>query len=840
MRQFSTPMMQQYMAIKQEYPDCLLFFRLGDFYELFLDDAIVGAKALDIILTRRPRGKDGDIPMAGVPFHAADVYIAKLVKAGHKIAICEQTSEPNNKGLVERAVVRIVTPGTMLDEKMLEAKEHNYTMCISLDENPVQLTQRASLKKHASYDGKSTGTIGIAVADISTGDFQVTEFPLSHNLAQIIANEYARFTPAEYILNSESYNNPELLKILTSDRKTNVFCYPEWQDRAHNAEKNLKKHFNVKTLRGFGLADKPHALKAAGALLGYLSHTQKSHIGHITTLKTYAPHESVSLDASTISNLELFRTIREGDERGSFIDCIDETKTPMGGRMLRSWIREPLRNKKEIDARLNVIAELLHERKLREKVQKELISMYDIERIISRLSVGIGNPHDLINLKQTIFATLRIHELLHDVSIPLVQELIADIPSLKVVANYINERIVDVPPFDPKEGGLIKRGIFRELDALHDDIKDSKQWIAELENRERERTGIGSLKVRFNSVFGYYIEVSRSHLDRVPPDYLRKQTTVNAERFITKELQGYEEKVLRGEDLINRHEYKLFLEIIEYVLTFTSTLQKVSAQSATLDCLLGFAETAERERYVKPSITHDGEIHIEDGRHPVVEQLRDTSFVPNNTLLNDSNHQLLLITGPNMAGKSVYMRQVALIVLMAHLGSFVPAKRASISLVDRIFVRSGAADSIGRGLSTFMVEMVETAYILHHATPQSLIIMDEIGRGTSTYDGISIAWAIAEYLVTHPEHRAKTLFATHYHELQQLEKEYPKNIKNFHMAIEDINGNPHFLYRVVAGGAEGSYAIAVARLAGVPNDVATRATELLKKFGKIKEPHENN
>ncbi|MBA3550605.1 DNA mismatch repair protein MutS [Patescibacteria group bacterium] len=809
-RQFSTPMMQQYAAIKEQYKDCLLFFRLGDFYELFLDDAIVGAKVLDIILTRRPRGKDGDIPMAGVPYHAADVYIAKLVRAGHKIAICEQVSEPDKKGIVERKVVRIVTPGTILDEKTLTAKEHNYTMSISIGEN----------------------IIGIAVADISTGDFQVTEREFKDSIAPILAQEYARFTPAECIVNTASYNSPTLLKHLTQERSMNVSIFQEWDEHAEYAEKNLKRHFKVKSLRGFGLTHKDQAIKAAGTLLGYLSHTQQNRIGHMTSLCTYEPEDHVILDASTISNLELFKSIREHDDQGAFIQCIDQTQTAGGGRLLRQWIREPLRNKTYINERLSAVESLIHERSIREKARNDLCSMYDIERILSRLSVGIGNPHDLINLKHTLKSTLKVHSFLSDIKASLVQELIAIIPDAQHISTYIESMIVEIPPFDPKSGGLINKGVNTELDDLHESIRESKEWIARLEGIERNQTGIGSLKVKFNNVFGYYIEISKSNLHLVPKHYIRKQTTVNAERFITEELQKYEDIVLRGQDLINKLEYKIFFEVIEYILKDIVLLQKTAEHIAIIDCLLGFAAVAERERYIRPVLTNDGDIKIEDGRHPVVEQLRDTSFVPNNTFINQSDHQLLVITGPNMAGKSVYMRQVALIVLMAHIGSYVPAKRASISLVDRIFVRSGASDNIGRGLSTFMVEMTETAYILHHATPQSLIIMDEIGRGTSTYDGISIAWAIAEYLVTNNEHSAKTLFATHYHELQQLEKQYPSKIKNFHMAIEESSKNPVFLYRLTSGGALGSYAIAVARLAGVPSAVAKRAEELLETFGE--------
>lgn len=846
MQEFSTPMMQQYMTIKRQYPDCLLFFRLGDFYELFLEDAIVGAKALDIVLTRRPRGKDGDIPMAGVPFHAADAYIAKLVKLGHKVAICEQVSEPDKKGIVEREVIRIVTPGTILDEKTLEAKEHNYTMSISISNSS---TKNSKCEKEITSEILDKGMVGIAVADVSTGDFQATEIPYSENISSVLANEIARFLPAEIIVNDILYNSPAFLKILTQDRSINVTHFPEWNTHADAAEKKLTRHFGVKTLRSFGLDEKPQAVKAAGALLGYLAHTQKDYIGHMSTLKTYSPGEHVALDASTILNLELFRSLRDSDERGSLIECIDETRTAMGGRLLRRWLREPLHNKKQIEARQGGVELLLHERSTRKKLQEILSDMYDIERIVSRLSVNLGNPHDLINLKQTLKAAHKLSKILLPLENELIQNLIENIPESEHVIEYIERFIIPVPPFDPKEGGVILNGVHKELDGLRESIRESQEWIANLEAQERNRTGIGSLKVKFNSVFGYYIEITRSNLSSAPKEYIRKQTTVNAERFITPELQKYEEIVLRGQEKINKLEYQIFKDVIAFVLTHTKLLQNVAEHIATLDCLASFAHTADHERYVKPTISTDGEISIEDGRHPVVEQLRESSFVPNNTKLNNADQQLLLITGPNMAGKSVYMRQVALITLMAHIGSFVPAKRARISLVDRIFVRSGASDSIGRGLSTFMVEMVETAYILHHATKDSLIIMDEIGRGTATYDGISIAWAIAEHLVTNSKISKekintsiennkvqnagpKTLFATHYHELQDLEKKYPDHIKNYHMAIEEHKQNPVFLYRLTRGGAHGSYAIAVAKLAGIPDDVTKRATELLKEFDK--------
>lgn len=808
MQEFSTPMMQQYMQIKAEYPDCLLLFRLGDFYELFLDDALVGARILDIVLTKRPRGKDGDIPMAGVPYHAADIYINKLVKAGYKVALCEQVSEPNPRGLVERKVVRIVTPGTILDEKALHAKQHNYTLSIALGD-----------------------TLGLAWADASTGDFQVTEYELNDDLQQILHNEITKFNPTECILSDADYNNPQLLNILSQYKTLNIFSFGDWDSYAKKADKVLKDHFKVKTLKSFGLPSQSEALKAAGSLFGYLLHTQKSKLSHFITIVSYDHEDHVGLDASTIANLELFSTIRDNEEHGSLVHTIDRTITAMGGRQLRTWLRNPLRKKALIEARFDAVAELMQEAKIRTETKKEFLRMYDLERILARLSAGIGTPHDLLNLKTTIFAGDAIAKLVVKTNSTLLHTITDSSKKVFTLAEKIQSHITDMPLVDPKAGGLIRSGVDSELDTIRESIRESKEWIVALEAKERTRTGINSLKVKFTSVFGYYIEISRANLDAVPSNYIRKQTTVNAERFITKELEVYEEHVLRGEDKIKAREYQIFLTLVAEILEKTHELRALATHIATIDCLRSFAEKALEERYIRPVLTTTTNLSIDDGRHPVVEELlKDHSFVPNNTRLNDTDQKLIIITGPNMAGKSVYMRQVAVIVLLAHIGCFIPARRAEIGLVDRIFVRSGAADSISRGLSTFMVEMVETAYILHHATSKSLVIMDEIGRGTSTYDGISIAWAVAEYLVKTEGKRPKTLFATHYHELQALEKEYPAAIKNYHMAIEASGENPVFLYRFIKGGAHGSYAIAVAKLAGIPADVTKRAEELLKEF----------
>lgn len=807
---FSTPMMKQYLDIKKQYQDCLLFFRMGDFYELFLEDAKIGAQVLNITLTGKKVGKDKRIPMAGVPFHAVDAYLSKLVKAGYKVAICEQVSEPTKYGIVDREVIRIVTPGTVLDEKALEKKENNYIMSLTFDEK----------------------TLGIAVADVSTGHFQTTQFTLG-NLEQLIIDEITRISPAECILHINDYNNTKLLKALKSQHNLNIYCFQEWDIFAEQAAQTLKKHFQVTSLMSFDLDNKHQAIKASAALIGYLKNTQKDHLDHFKTIKTYAHDGHVMLDRSTIMNLELFSTLRQQEKKGSLVSILDHTITAMGGRMIRDWIRKPLTNIEKITQRHDATEELLKESRYRNIVREELKEIADIERILSRLAVGIGNARDLVNIKNSLQRITHIKKNLNLTS-ELFQELKKDISAdIDDIIHIIERNIVDEPPFDTKEGGIVKTGIDTELDELRSQVGGNKEWIANMEIQERERTGINSLKVKFNKVFGFYIEISKSNLNFVPEDYMRKQTLVNGERFITPELKVKEELILTAEEKICDLEYNLFLKILNEVVSYTVAIQQAARSIATIDCLLNFAYIAEKHNYCKPEIIKTGEIKIKAGRHPVVEQLlEETQFVPNDTVLNNDEQQLLMITGPNMAGKSVFIRQVAVIALMNQIGSFVPAQKADLSIVDRIFVRSGASDAITEGLSTFMVEMVETAQILNHATNNSLIIMDEIGRGTSTYDGISIAWAVAEYLVTHEKQAAKTLFATHYHELQSLEHQYPNKIKNFHMGIEEHKGEPIFLHTLQTEGASHSFGVAVAKIAGIPQDVVKRATEMLNDLEK--------
>lgn len=818
MQESLTPMMKQYMAIKKQYPDCLLFYRMGDFYELFLEDAHIGARVLNITLTGKANGNGGRIPMAGVPYHAVDAYLAKLVKAGYKVAICEQLSPPNKKGLVERDVVRIVTPGTVLDEKALSKKENNYIISLVITDK----------------------ILGMTTADLSTGYFAVTQIT-TESIEQTLKDELSRISPTECILPEELYNNTAVLKILKSQNGLNIYPFAAWDTYAANAQDHLKKHFGVIDLNGFGVLDKPLALKSAAALLGYLQNTQKATVAQIKKLATTTTDEYMSLDTSTIINLELFSTIREHDTRGSLLSVLDETQTAMGGRLLKQWLRQPLTNKDEIKRRHEAVDILLTKNTQRTFLREELQSVSDIERLLSRLCVQLGNARDLVNLKLSLQKTMDIKTLMGEFPSELITELKESISEdIDLIINYIEKHIVFEPPIETKQGGMIQHGINAKLDKLRQRVNGSKEWIVELEKKEREQTGIGSLKVRFNKVFGFYIEISKSNLHLVPGYYQRKQTLVNGERFITPELKEHEEIILTAEEKINELEYTIFQHVLTYVLGHITVIQEAAQRIAYLDCLANFAYIAEKNQYVLPTLLETGELKLTGSKHPVVEKLLgdQKQFVPNDLTLDDTNQQMLLITGPNMAGKSVFIRQVALIVLMNQIGSFVPAEKAELSVVDRIFVRSGASDIITSGLSTFMVEMVETAYILHHATKHSLIVMDEIGRGTSTYDGISIAWAVAEHLATKIDGAPKTLFATHYHELQALENDHPSKIKNHHMSVMSDKGEPIFLYTLQPGGASHSFGVAVAKLAGIPDAVIQRANTMLKQLEERSKPVE--
>ena len=806
---FTTPMIKQYLDIKKRYEDCIIFFRLGDFYEMFFDDAKVGSRVLNITLTSRDRGSDGKIPMAGIPYHAVDNYLAKLVKSGYKVAICEQLSDPKGPGLVKRDVVRIVTPGTILNEKSLDQNENNFIVSFYIQNR----------------------MLGFVGADLSTGAFYLAQFENS-NIEQTLIDELYKFNPSECVLPPNLYNKPNILKIIKSHKSINIFCFQDAEDYINNASNYLNSHFKVQTFKGFGISDDNLALKPASVLLGYLKYTQKNKVSHIKEIKLYNDDDHLVLNQATIVNLELFSTIRETNRQGSLINHLDITSTAMGARMLKSWILKPLIKKEEILERHNIVEKMIKERNLRKDLIYTLKEINDIERLLSRLATGLGNPKDLIGLKQSLIKSQIIKEKTKGIKDPFIKKINQQISTeSKKIIEEIEKTIIEDPPFDPKQGGLANKSINAKLDELREKIKSSKDWIAKLEKTERERTGIGSLKIKFNKVFGYYIEISKANLLLAPRDYFRKQTLVNAERFITPELKKHEEIILQAEEKTKELEYKIFLNLIDFILLYTVNIQKTSESLAKLDCILDLAQIAEANNYCKPEIVDSGQIYIKEGRHPVVEKtLEGRDFVSNDTLLDSKENQLLVITGPNMAGKSVYIRQTALIVLMAQIGSFVPAKEAKISIVDKIFVRSGANDVISSGLSTFMVEMVEAANILNNATSNSLIVMDEVGRGTSTYDGISIAKSIAEYLITNQKASPKTLFATHYHELQTLEKEFPKKAKNLSMAVDKNLDKLIFLYKVIPGGAEASYGIEVAELAGVPREVSIRAKEILEEM----------
>lgn len=798
-----TPMMRQYFALKEANPDCILFFRMGDFYEMFYEDAKIGAEVMDIALTARDREKK--VPMAGVPYHALDSYLAKMVKAGYKVAICEQMTEPGS-GLVEREVVRVVSPGTILDEKALERGENNYLM---------------------SLQRSSRGVYGLAFCDLSTGAFVVREF--KDDLAQVLADELIRFAPTECILPDNLYHDASVIKILKLQSGLNIYCFHDWTVFSAEAEKILLNHFGVKTLAGFGLGGQPEAVKAAAVLLSYLKKTQRDNVAHLKSLKTYSNETFLLMDRSTIINLELLSTLRDAEIKGSLLNLMSETSSALGARSIKDWLLHPLVNRAEIEARLEVVEYLHQNKKLRDIYREELRRVADIERLLARLASSIGNARDLVALKNSLQVLIKLIQTSSHLQMPpLLSKLLIETPLLEEVVAEIETNILEDPPFDLRSGDLIKEGVSPELDDLRQKRLGGRDFLVDYEKKERAQTGIGNLKVRNNSVFGFYIEITKSNLSQVPPHYVRKQTLVNAERFITPELKEYEEIVLRAQDRCVAIEYEIYQDVLGRVLNYLDGLQKAARRVAALDGLLTFAHLAVKHNYTRPVFSENTALEIKNGRHPVVEKLlEDQRFVPNDTLMDDASRQLILLTGPNMAGKSVYMRQTALIVLMAQMGSFVPASSARLPIFDRLFVRSGAADIITANLSTFMVEMVETANILNHATSRSLIVLDEIGRGTSTYDGLSLAWAIVEYLVSHPKNKPLTLFSTHYHEMQVLAEKY-EGIVNEQVLVEETKSGLNFLHKVAPGGASHSYGIAVAQLAGVPEEVVSRAQAVLK------------
>jgi len=796
-------MIRQYMEIKEKYKDYIIFFRLGDFYEMFFEDAEIGSRELEITLTSRDA--ENKVPMAGVPYHAADQYIARLVSKGYKVVICEQMEDPKlAKNLVKRDVVKIITPGTITDTNVLEDKKNNFLGCIF----------------------KEGDSFGLCFTDLLTGDFLVTQITSPHPYQEVI-NEIAKFQPRECVVNEDLNKNEHLKKKLDED--LNVFLTLKNSDyfNENDARKLLASQFKEEQLNS--VIDNKSAFLASGACLRYLNETQKSTLSHINSLNFYESNSFMVLDVSCRRNLELTESLKEERKTGTLLWVLDNTLTSMGGRLLRSWIEQPLLNIIRIRERQDAVEELMDNFFLREDLKEQLKNIYDIERLTGKLVCGNCNARDFIAIKNTLQKFPHIKEILSKCKSKMMADLYNHMDTLEDMHALLETSIEDDPPLTIKEGGIIRQGYDPEIDKLRKASHEGKSWIADLERKEKERTGIKSLKVGFNKVFGYYIEVTRSNLSMVPENYIRKQTLAGGERYITEELKEYETLIMNAEERLQDMEYQAFCQIRDELITHIPRLKQSAHCVSVVDSLLSLAEASAKNNYVKPEITLKDEIHIVEGRHPVVEKSqRSELFIPNDTHINCSDSMISVITGPNMAGKSTYMRQVALIVLMAQIGCFVPAASARIGLVDKIFTRIGASDNLASGKSTFMVEMSEMSYILKNATPKSLLILDEVGRGTSTFDGLSIAWAVIEYI--QKKIRAKTLFATHYHELTVLKDLY--GVKNYKITVKERGEDIIFLRKIVAGEADKSYGIQVARLAGLPNAVLRRARELLEGMEK--------
>ncbi len=800
-----TPMMQQYVKTKEQYKDCILFYRLGDFYEMFFDDALVASRELEITLTGKDCGLEERAPMCGVPFHAVESYLTKLVSKGYKVAICEQLEDPKlAKGLVKRDVVRIVTPGTNLDTQALDEGRNNYLMCI------VCMADR----------------YGLSVADISTGEYLVTEIDTEKKLI----DEINKFSPSEIICNHSFYVSGIDIEDMKGRLGISVFSLDSWYFDDSLCARNLMEHFHVTALSGLGIEEYSCGMIAAGALLQYLIETQKTSISNLTALTPYSIAKYMVLDSSTRRNLELCETLREKKKRGSLLGVLDKTKTAMGARLLRRYIEQPLIEKEEITARLDAVEELKNNAITREELREYLNPVYDLERLISRISYQTANPRDLIAFKSSLSMLPHIKYILKSLQSPLLVSLQEQLDELADLYELVETSIVDDPPISIRDGGFIKEGYHEEVDRLRSAKTEGKNWLANLEAEEREKTGIRNMKVKFNKVFGYYLEVTNSYKDMVPDYYTRKQTLTNAERYITPELKELEETILGSEDRLVSLEYELYVDIRNQIAQQIVRIQQTAHAIAGIDVFASLALVAERNNYAKPSINEKGILDIKSGRHPVVEQMiANDMFIANDTYLDNSKSRVSIITGPNMAGKSTYMRQTALIVLMAQIGSFVPAQSARIGIVDRIFTRVGASDDLASGQSTFMVEMTEVANILRNATRNSLLILDEIGRGTSTFDGLSIAWAVVEHISNPKLLGAKTLFATHYHELTELEGKLT-GVSNYCIAVKEKGDEIVFLRKIIRGGADKSYGIQVAKLAGVPDSVIERAKELAEEL----------
>ena len=800
-----SPMMQEYVKTKEEYHDCILLYRLGDFYEMFFEDALTASKELEITLTGKDCGLEERAPMCGVPFHSVETYINRLIEKGYKVAICEQVEDPKKaKGLVKREVVRIVTPGTTLDATSLDETKNNYLMSIVYIEDHF----------------------GCAIADITTGDCFLTEL----DKAQKLLDEINKFTPAEIICN-ESFL---MSGVDTEDLKNRlgicIFSQEPWYFDDELCRKTLKEHFHVNSLEGLGIEEFESGVLAAGALFLYLQETQKTALSHMAGIRPYSAEKYMLIDSSSRRNLELVETLREKQKRGSLLWVLDKTKTAMGARTLRSYVEQPLIDQEEIENRLSAIEELNEHPMLRDEIREYLHPIYDLERLISRISYKSANPRDMIAFASSLEMLPHIKQVLKEFSSPVLKQLEEEMDSLLDISGLIKKAIVDEPPLAQKDGGIIREGYNEDVDKFRRSRTDGKKWLSELEARERERTGIRTMKIKYNRVFGYSLEITNTFKDQVPDNYIRKQTLTNAERYITQELKELEDLILGAEDKLYALEYELFSEVRDRVGAEVVRIQKTAKAVAAIDVLASLSLVAQRNNYVRPKINNTGVIDIKNGRHPVVEQMIENDmFIANDTYLDSQKKRISIITGPNMAGKSTYMRQTALIVLMAQIGSFVPAEKANIGIVDRIFTRVGASDDLASGQSTFMVEMTEVANILRNATSKSLLILDEIGRGTSTFDGLSIAWAVVEHISNTKLCGAKTLFATHYHELTELEGKI-SGVNNYCIAVKEKGDDIVFLRKIVKGGADKSYGIQVAKLAGVPDTVIQRAKELVEEL----------
>ncbi|MDR2042900.1 MAG: DNA mismatch repair protein MutS [Clostridium sp.] len=807
-----TPMMKRYKETKEQYPDCILFYRLGDFYEMFFEDALTASKELEIALTGKSCGLEERAPMCGVPYHAADGYVNKLVKKGFKVAICEQIECPSSmedhrqgKELVRREVTQIITPGTNVSAQALEESRNNYLVCIVY-------TPSAS--------------IGLSVADVSTGDYYLTEVDDFRKLM----DELMKYEPSEIICNEAFLVGGADLGEVKSRLSAVITALAPDRFDEESAKRRLMDHFRVKTLAGLGIEDFPAGILAAGALLQYLYDTRKHSLDHLTRLSPYLADQYMLLDSSSRRNLELTETLREKRKTGSLLWVLDKTRTAMGARLLRSYLEQPLTKKEEIEKRLDAVAELCGAAVSREELREYLNLIYDLERLLGRIACKSANPRDLISFRNSLRLLPPIKQVLQDFSGELLTQIGGEIDSLEDLCGLVQNAIEDDPPLAVREGGLIKDGYDCGIDRLRGAKRDGKHWLADLESTERERTGIRNLKIRYNRVFGYYFEITKSNLDMVPEDYIRKQTLANAERYTTPRLKELEDTILNAEDKLFHLEYEVFCKVRDMIALERKRIQSTAKAVAKLDVFAALSLVAERGRYTRPRLNEKGVIHIKDGRHPVVEQVIPHGlFIANDTYLDNAKRCIAIITGPNMAGKSTYMRQTALIVLMAQMGSFVPASSADIGIVDRIFTRVGASDDLASGRSTFMVEMNEVANILRNATADSLLILDEIGRGTSTFDGLAIAWAVIEHISNRRILGAKTLFATHYHELTELEGKM-SNVNNYCVAVKERGDDIVFLRKIVKGGADKSYGIQVAKLAGVPDMVIDRAKEIVEQL----------